>query len=1162
VVVTDPLTGVNTTIPSLAPQAVANIVASYAITQADIDSNATLEPNNLLAGTIDNTATADSTETGPVSDSEQVPLVYQPALAIDKSFVNVSGGDGDAVADAVGDVLNYTVAVTNTGNVTLTGVTVVDPLTGQNISGVTLAPGATNTYNTSYTLTQADLDRAGNAGIDGDIDNTATADSVETAPVSDSEQVPLVYQPALAIDKSFVNVSGGDGDAVADAVGDVLNYTVAVTNTGNVTLTGVTVVDPLTGQNISGVTLAPGATNTYNTSYTLTQADLDRAGNAGIDGDIDNTATADSVETAPVSDSEQVPLVYQPALVIDKQVTGVDTAGNGLLDKAGDIIDYKLVVTNTGNVTLTNVVVTDPLTGVNTTIPSLAPQAVANIVASYAITQADIDSNATLEPNNLVAGRIDNTATADSDQTGPSSDIESVPLNVASDLKIDKQVTGVDTAGDGLLNKPGDIIDYKLVVTNTGNQTLTNVVVTDPLTGVNTTIPSLAPQAVANIVASYAITQADIDSNATLEPNNLLAGTIDNTATADSTETGPVSDSEQVPLVYQPALAIDKSFVNVSGGDGDAVADAVGDVLNYTVAVTNTGNVTLTGVTVVDPLTGQNISGVTLAPGATNTYNTSYTLTQADLDRAGNAGIDGDIDNTATADSVETAPVSDSEQVPLVYQPALAIDKSFVNVSGGDGDAVADAVGDVLNYTVAVTNTGNVTLTGVTVVDPLTGQNISGVTLAPGATNTYNTSYTLTQADLDRAGNAGSDGDIDNTATADSVETAPVSDSEQVPLVYQPALAIDKSFVNVSGGDGDAVADAVGDILNYTVAVTNTGNVTLTGVTVVDPLTGQNISGVTLAPGATNTYNTSYTLTQADLDRAGNAGIDGDIDNTATADSVETAPVSDSEQVPLVYQPALAIDKSFVNVTGGDGDTLADAVGDILNYTVAVTNTGNVTLTGVTVIDPLTGQNISGVTLAPGATNTYNTSYTLTQADLDRAGNAGIDGDIDNTATADSVETAPVSDSEQVPLVYQPALAIDKSFVNVTGGDGDTLADAVGDILNYTVAVTNTGNVTLTGVTVVDPLTGQNISGVTLAPGATNTYNTSYTLTQADLDRAGNAGIDGDIDNTATADSVETAPVSDSEQVPLVYQPALVIDKQVTGVDTAGNGLLDKAATS
>ena len=64
-----------------------------------------------------------------------------------------------------------------------------------------------------------------------------------------------------------------------------------------------------------------------------------------------------------------------------------------------------------------------------------------------------------------------------------------------------------------------------------------------------------------------------------------------------------------------------------------------------------------------------------------------------------------------------------------------------------------------------------------------------------------------------------------------------------------------------------------------------------------------------------------------------------------------------------------------------------------------------------------------------------------------------------------------------MPLVYNPSLAIDKVFLNVTGGDGNTLADAVGDVLNYTVTVTNTGNVTLTGVTVVDPLTGQTSRG-------------------------------------------------------------------------------------
>ena len=346
-----------------------------------------------------------------------------------------------------------------------------------------------------------------------------------------------------------------------------------------------------------------------------------------------------------------------------------------------------------------------------------------------------------------------------------------------------------------------------------------------------------------------------------------------------------------------------------------------------------------------------------------------------------------------------------------------------------------------------------------------------------------------------------------------------------------PSMAIDKAFINVTGGNNNEVADAAGDVLNYTLKVTNTGNVTLTGVMVEDPLTGLIKLISSLGVGASQNYTTSYILTQADLDA--NGGGDGDIDNTATAYSNEIAPVSDSAQVPLVYSPAITIDKAFVNVTGGNGNEVADAAGDVLNYTVTVTNTGNVTLTGVTVQDPLTGLTQLISSLGVGASQNYTTSYILTQADLDA--NGGGDGDIDNTATAGSNETVPVSDSAQVPLVYSPSMAIDKAFVNVTGGNNNEVADAAGDVLNYTLTVTNTGNVTLTGVTVQDPLTGQEIKGLTLDVGASQSYTTSYILTQADLNT--NGGGDGDIDNTATADSNETVPVSDSVQVPLVAVP-------------------------
>ena len=244
-------------------------------------------------------------------------------------------------------------------------------------------------------------------------------------------------------------------------------------------------------------------------------------------------------------------------------------------------------------------------------------------------------------------------------------------------------------------------------------------------------------------------------------------------------------------------------------------------------------------------------------------------------------------------------------------------------------------------------------------------------------------------------------------------------------------------FVNVTGGDGDALADAVGDVLNYTVTVTNTGNVTLTGVTVVDPLTGQNISGVTLAPGASQVFNTSYMLTQADLDGAGNAGADRDIDNTATADSNETGPVDDSEEVPLVQRPGLAIDKVFVNVTGGNGD----AAGRRGRRRAELHRDGDQhrqrhpdRRDGGRPADRAEHHRRD-----PGAGRQPDLQHQL-HADPGRPrrrGNGGGDGDIDNTATADSNETGPVDDSEDGAAGLRPGLAIDKVFVNVTGGDGE-----------------------------------------------------------------------------------------------------------------------------
>ncbi|MEL7561556.1 MAG: hypothetical protein AAGU24_00260, partial [Dehalogenimonas sp.] len=212
-----------------------------------------------------------------------------------------------------------------------------------------------------YTVTQADLDNKG--GGDGDIDNTATGDCAELDPISDSEDVPLVFNPAYTIDKTVVSVTGGSGGS-ADSAGDIINYQVVLTNTGNVTLTSITMADtlvtlgaPTSKSANEDNDLDVGESWTWTYSYTVTQADLDNKG--GGDGDIDNTATGDCAELDPISDSEDVPLAFNPAVDIEKfvsvdgGVTWLDAdSALGPYVLVGDSVKFKVIVTNTGNVTL------------------------------------------------------------------------------------------------------------------------------------------------------------------------------------------------------------------------------------------------------------------------------------------------------------------------------------------------------------------------------------------------------------------------------------------------------------------------------------------------------------------------------------------------------------------------------------------------------------------------------------------------------------------------------------------------------------------------------------------------------------------------------------------------------------------------------------------
>ena len=122
----------------------------------------------------------------------------------------------------------------------------------------------------------------------------------------------------------------------------------------------------------------------------MTQADIDNAG-------VINTATVsgDDPNGNPVVDDspEDTPFTLDPEILLIKTGSFVDENGDGIA-QVGETISYTFSVTNTGNVTLTNVTVSDPLvTVIGGPIPILNVGQTDNVTFTgvYTLTLNDIN---------------------------------------------------------------------------------------------------------------------------------------------------------------------------------------------------------------------------------------------------------------------------------------------------------------------------------------------------------------------------------------------------------------------------------------------------------------------------------------------------------------------------------------------------------------------------------------------------------------------------------------------------------------------------------------------------------------------------------------------------------------------------------------------------
>ncbi|MEU9318970.1 hypothetical protein [Streptomyces sp. NPDC048295] len=416
----------------------------------------------------------------------------------------------------------------------------------------------------------------------------------------------------------------------------------------------------------------------------------------------------------------------------------------------GTKVPYEYVVTNSGNVPLTNVNVTDDrVTGIMCPKTTLAVGETMTCTGSYTVTRAD-----------ATAGSVTNTAIAHGRDNG--TPIESPPDDVTLEVQSGPGVRLEKSADDTRVYEVGDEVTYTYTVTNTGPQELTGLSVTDDrVTGVTCEATTLAPAGQpgdsTTCTGTYRITAADAD-----------AGSVTNTATAHGRSGGEAVESEPDEVTV---LVASQLGLHLTKSADDTRVYRAGDEVTYTYTVTNTGNATLTGVGVTDDLVPNvTCQATTLAPGAVTTCVGRYTVTAADAAR-------GRVVNVAAAHGrsgstqVESEP--DSVTLRAATEPGLRLTKTV-------DDSRTYKVGDKVTYTYTVTNTGSQSLTGISVTDDrVTGVTCEATTLAPagqsGDSTTCTGTYRVTAADAKR-------GEVVNRAVATAENGTVRSNQDQARI--------------------------------------------------------------------------------------------------------------------------------------------------------------------------------------------------------------------------------------------------------------------------------------------------------------------------------------------------------------------------------------------
>jgi uncharacterized repeat protein (TIGR01451 family) len=1029
-----------------------------------------------------------------------------------------------------GDVVTFTLTVTNQGMGPSTGVLVSDALPagmtfvpsnggGQFQNGAVFWNLGTLQPNTSQTVTFQAMVNAGTAS-GTTITNVALLRTNENPNPIASNVVPVSVSappppppPQLLLSKS--------ADISTARPGQTITYTLSYTNAGPSNASNVLLTDPLPpGTTLAG---APGGVlSTSGGSPAIIWAIGSLAAGTGGSRTLQLTVTPNTPGGTSITNTAQIMATEAPtpitATAAPVQVTAqpqlliVKSADRSQV-RPGDLITYTITVSNPGSGPATNVQVSDPIPA-GTSFSGFADLfsssgSVQGGTVVWTLPTLGVNANATfsfrVQTQAAVGSPLPITNVAQVASAEIQTPVQSNSVSISLIVPPPPPQLQLTKSADRSTAQPGQAIRYSLTVNNVGAGPATNVQISDSIPAGTNYVQGSADNNGGPIdpnTVGWTISGLQSGGSATVSFQVQVAatsGTVNNVAQVTSAEAPTPVPSNQgnpvvVTIVSQPQLQIQKSVIG-------AATAMPGNLVTYQLTYSNAPgggaatNVTIQDVlpqntTFVSPSSGGFISGVTaiwnigmLQPGQSGSVTLQVRV---------NPGVQNGtpITNTAQITSAEIqSPVTSNAVTIIVVAPPPPPQFSLSKQQ----DVSSVQPGGTVNYQLTVTNSGG-TATNVTITDPIPAgmtpiAALDGGVITPAgfgspavATWSLGTlgsgASRLVRLQVQVNGNAG--GSITNIAQVMSAE-APVPVNSNPASVTVNAPPPPPNFSLQEALSPPKPTAPPGDTLTYVISFQNNGPVTVSGAVITAPIPANTQFAGASQGAVLNSGVLSWNLAPVGPGQGGSVSFQVQI-NTNTPDQTHithqsqlAVPAQQYVQtsnilttIVVVPPPNLSIQKvlSPAKPTAAPGDTL--------NYVISFRNNGSVTVSGAAVVDPIPA-NTQLTSASQGAVlNNGVLTWNLGPIGSNQTGSVSFQVQI-NPSTPDQTQ---ITNTAQITVAAQQYSQNSAPVTTtVVVPPTLTLSKSVnpmsampGDMLTYTLTYANTGASAANSTVILDQL--------------------------------------------------------------------------------------------